>query len=986
VGVKSGKVRLTGALTRRPLLDGRLPAFLKGARAYRDHDYVVYDSSANTGETPAAAADPASSASAPEPAALDPFPIDVPVVNQPPTANDQVAVAKQDSPKHIVLTGSDPDTAPDGDSDGDLLTFRVTKPPNHGTLSGQPPNLTYTPSPGRAGPDHFFFVVSDGELESKEGKVSINVVPRGAAPVVTASAGCTEYLEQTPGVAIDGGLAVTDADDTVLDSAAVRIATSFESGDDLLFTDQGGITSSYDEGTGELRLVGTASVATYQAALRSVRFQNLTGGTPAATKGIEFTVNDAGGDSAPAAKEICVTEAGGPNNRPIGETSEGALSYVENDGPVSIDPGFFVVDPDSSQLSGATVRFTVSQPPEDDDGNPIGSPVNNFTPDEDELAFEDQNGISGAYDDTTGVLTLSGVASVAHYEAAVRSVTYENSSEDPSDATRAVRFQVTDSDGLSSKPSNFGILITPVNDAPTATPSAGPSSYTEDEPASPVDAELAVGDVDDDELEGAQVRIASGLQSGDELAFQDQLGISGTYDAESAVLMLTGTATVEDYETALRSVTFRHVGDDPDPARSVEIVVNDGELDSETATKEIAVTPVNDAPVATAGDGSTAYTEGEPAVTIDTAVTAADVDDDQLESAQVRIAAGFQSGDVLAFTDQPAITSGGYDSESGVLTLVGSASVADYETALRTVEFSSSNDDPVASKTIELTVNDGDADSNAATKEIAVTPVNDPPVVTTSEDSVEYEIGGSAVAVDSQLTVADPDDGQIDSGQVAISDFEAGDELVFETQNGITGDYDTETGVLALEGAATVAEYETALRSVAFRTSSEFPAPSRTIAFTVSDGEASSAAASRTIDLVQPNTPPVITTSTGNTSYTLGDSTGVAVDGQLTVTDSEDANLQSAVVRIQDIQPGDELLFTDQAGITGTLDETGFLLLSGSASVADYETALRSVRFRNTVASVPGTRTVEFQANDGRDDSAVASKGVDLVAPPPPEL
>ncbi|HEX8051713.1 MAG TPA: Ig-like domain-containing protein [Thermoleophilaceae bacterium] len=979
VGVKSGKVRLTRALTRRPLLNGRLPAFLKSVRAYKNEGYVVYDSSTKL-SAPAPQAPPVGSETTTQ---QDPFPIEPVGVNRRPTAFDQNVAAKLNSPKHIILTGSDPDTAPGGDSEGTLLTFAVTKLPNHGSLSGQPPSLTYTPDPGWSGPDHFFFKVNDGDLDSKEGKVSINVVALGAPPVVTTSTGCTEYLEQTAGVAIDGQLTASDPDDTVLDSAVVRIASGLEGGDNLLFTDQNGITGAYDERTGQLDLVGTASVATYQAALRTVRYQNLSSGTPAASKGIAFTVNDAGSDSAPATKEVCITEAGGPNNRPVGETSEGVLDYIENDGAVSVDPGFFVLDPDSSQLSGATVRFTVSQPPEDDNGNPIGSPVNNFAPDEDDLAFTDQNGITGAYDDSTGVLTLSGLASVADYEAAMRSVTYENSSEDPSPAPRTLRFQVKDASGLNSVASNRGVLVTPVNDAPTATPSEGASSYTEDEPASAVDSQLDIGDVDNDQLQGAQVKIASGLQSGDELAFEDQLGITGSYDAETTVLTLTGTASVDDYETALRSVTFRHVGDDPDPARSVEIVVNDGELDSATATKEIAVTPVNDAPVATTGAGSTAYTENDPATTIDTAVALSDVDDDQLEGAQVKIASGFQPGDELAFVDQLGIT-GEYDTTTGVLTLTGTAPIGDYETALRSVGFSSFDDDPVASKTVEFTVNDGDDDSAAASREIAVTPVNDPPVVSTSDGSTEYEIGGPGVAVDPQLTVSDPDDTSIASAEVTISGFEAGDELVFVDQLGITGTYDTETGVLSLTGTASVGDYEAALRSIEFGTTNETPSASRSIGFTVNDGDAGSAAASRAIDLVEANDAPVVTTTTGDSTYTLGDSAGVVVDDLLTVTDGDDTNLESAVVRIQGGEPGDELVFTDQAGITGTIDETGFLILTGTASAADYETALRSVRFRNTTATEAGTRTLEFQVNDGRDDSATATKGVALVAAPPP--
>ena len=985
VDAKSGKVKLTGSLKRRPLLNGRLPAFLRSSRAYRDQDYVIYEGQGKSGQhepgpSPAPAAAPSL------------LTVDVPGVNQAPEGDDQTVVAKLNSPKHITLTGSDPDVSPDGDTDNDILTFFVTKPPNHGTLSGTPPNVVYTPEPGWLGPDHFFFKVSDGELDSKEAKVTIGVVPVGSPPVVTTSTGCTSYAELTPAVPVDPALTVSDSDDTVLDSATVRIATSFEGGDDLVFTDQSGISGSYSDNTGTLTLTGTATVATYEAALRTVRYRNLAAGTPAATKDIEFVVNDAGNDSAPAVKQVCVTESGGPNDRPIGEIgTEGALSYIENDGPLPIDGAFHVIDDDSTHLSGATVRFTLSQPPEDDDGNPIGSPVNNFRPAEDVLAFTDQNGITGSYNSATGVLTLSGLATVADYEAALRSVTYENTSEDPFDGARTIRFQVTDSSGLSSVPSNQGVLITPVNDAPEVTTSDGSSSYTEDEPATAVDADLDSIDVDDDDLEGARVRISAGFQAGDDLVFVDQLGISGVYNTGTGELTLTGTASVADYQTALRSIEFRHVGDDPDPSRTVEFVTNDGELDSAPATKDIAVTAVNDAPVLSASAGSAAWTEGDPGAAVDPGLTATDVDSDTFAGATVTISAGSVSGDSLGFSDQNGI-SGFFDSETGVLTLTGTASVADYEAALRSVTFQSSSDDPTgATRTVSFQADDGgstDNLSNTVTRDVAVTPVNDAPVVTTSENSTEYEIGGPAVAVDADVAVGDPDDVSIESAQVSISaGFEAGDDLVFVDQLGISGVYNTGTGVLTLTGSASLDDYRAALASVEFQTTAESPS-ARTVEFKVNDGDLDSATATKAIDLVEPppNQAPFVTTSEGSTTYTLGDTSGVEVDPGLLVTDADDTNIESGHVQVDGFEPGDELVFVDQLGISGVFNTgTGVLTLSGTATLADYETAMRSIKFRHTGDNQSAFRTVAFKVNDGELDSAFGLRSLQLEAAPPPD-
>ena len=61
------------------------------------------------------------------------------------------------------------------DPDGNALTYAVVAQPQHGTLSGTAPNLTYTPTPGYYGPDSFTFKVNDGRLDSLSATVSITV-------------------------------------------------------------------------------------------------------------------------------------------------------------------------------------------------------------------------------------------------------------------------------------------------------------------------------------------------------------------------------------------------------------------------------------------------------------------------------------------------------------------------------------------------------------------------------------------------------------------------------------------------------------------------------------------------------------------------------------------------------------------------------------------------------------------------------------------
>jgi hypothetical protein len=127
-----------------------------------------------------------------------------------------------------------------------------------------------------------------------------------------------------------------------------------------------------------------------------------------------------------------------------------------------------------------------------------------------------------------------------------------------------------------------------------------------------------------------------------------------------------------------------------------------------------------------------------------------------------------------------------------------------------------------------------------------------------------------------------------------------------------------------------------------------------------------------------PNQAPVVTTSVGPTAYIVGDP-ATAVDPLLTVSDADDTNLEGASVAISSgFDPADVLSFEDTAQITATYDpENGILTLTGSDTVAAYETALRSVGFSSN--GVAGSRTITFKVNDGDDDSNPASKTVEAV-------
>ncbi len=88
-----------------------------------------------------------------------------------PTAANQDLATSEDSPVAFALAA--------GDGDGDALTVVIPagQGPQHGTLSGDGLNFTYTPDPNYFGVDSFTYSVSDGTLSSAEATVTIAISP-----------------------------------------------------------------------------------------------------------------------------------------------------------------------------------------------------------------------------------------------------------------------------------------------------------------------------------------------------------------------------------------------------------------------------------------------------------------------------------------------------------------------------------------------------------------------------------------------------------------------------------------------------------------------------------------------------------------------------------------------------------------------------------------------------------------------------------------
>jgi hypothetical protein len=583
-------------------------------------------------------------------------------VNDAPVAYSQSIETDEDISVGITLSGAD--------MDGDGLTYTVQAPPSHGTLSGTAPNLTYTPAANYNGSDSFTFKVNDGTVDSSPATVSITVTAVNDAPVATAQS-------------------VTTAEDT---AKAITLSGTDVDGDGLTYT----VQTSPLHGT----LSGTAPNLTY---------------TPAAnyngSDSFTFKVNDGLADSNIAIVSITVTavndapvaidqEVSTSENTPVeiiltgtdveestlifsiqtapahgtitgsgasrvytpaaGYEGEDSFTFVANDGDLDSEP--------------ATVSITVTRT----NAPPVADP-RTLTTDEDSALEVTLTGSDPDGDPIT--FELVGNPSHGTLSGAAPDLTYNpHENYNGSDS-----FSFVVNDGLTdSEEATVTIAVVPVNDAPVVETQS--VTIVEDTPKSIT---LSGTDIDGDPL---------------------------TYNIVTQPLhgSLSGSAP---------NVTYTPVAN-YNGSDSFTFKVNDGTIDSNTATVTITITSVNDAPIADDQDVSTAEDTAKAIV-----ITGSDVDGNLLTySIVTQPIHGTLSGSVPNVTYTPEANFNGIDS----FTFKVNDGIVDSNIATVTVTVTAVNDTPVAvpqSKIVvedtatEITLTGTDVDGDELTFEVEDAPV-----------------------------------------------------------------------------------------------------------------------------------------------------------------------------------------------------------------------------------------------------------------------
>jgi len=487
-----------------------------------------------------------------------PVSVEVTPVNEVPDATDDTTNTPQDAPVSINVLGNDTD--PDGDTltitevDGQPITEGgAPVPVDNGTVALVGGQLVFTPEPGFNGPAVFSYTVQDPDGRQDTASVTVNVGQDNLPPVAQPDTNSTD--EDTP-------LTVSAANGVILSGLVPGGVDSDPNGDSL----------TVSAVNGDAALVGAPIVGAYGTLVLNpdgsysytptANAQALAAGE-SADDVFQYTVSDPAGQSVSTTLTITVT---GMNDAPVAANNSAVTApgtpvsgnVITDDGNGAAAGGVDS-DPDTNdvlEVSGFTVV--------------IGGAPQSFAPG----ATADITNVGALVINADGSYTFTPYAG---FEGAVPAITYT----------------VTDGNG-GSDTASLNLLVDAVNDPPLAQ-----DDNVTGQEDQPVTFNPLTNDSDPEgqpltitEINGAPIVVGTPVVINDPVTGEPIGQIS---------LNPNGTLTFTP-EPNFNTAT-------PIP---IEYTVQDPDGEEATATINLTVRPVNDAPVA-ADDGPITTSSNKPA-------------------------------------------------------------------------------------------------------------------------------------------------------------------------------------------------------------------------------------------------------------------------------------------------------------------------------------------------------------------------------------
>ncbi len=645
-----------------------------------------------------------------------------------------------------------------------------------------------------------------------------------------------------------------------------------------------------------------------------------------------------------------------------------------------------------------------------------------------------------------------------------------------------VRIITTDSNNIASPPGDEWVGVDDIlihgNLPPIISLNSSQLDYTENDPLTPIDSAMGLNDPDSSDFNGGVLRVdyAAVPTADDRLIINNQVvavgaislvglnvryttstgtTVIGTVNAGGGVsttpLIVTfnnsGNANQAAVQALLRDIGYLNISDDPvGGIRNVRFLLSDGDGEtSSLVSRPVNVIPVNDPPVITLPGGSVNVTEGDAARLVDATASITDPDshDFDMGTLTVSLPSGATPGDIIAIQNQG--TGAGFVGVSGANVTYSGVVIGTFtggnagtplvitfnafstpaplciQAVLRAITFqNTSNNPPSNPRPLRVVATDGDGGTSQNVQvTVTITPVNNPPVLTSTVSGITYTENGAPLQIDPSIGVADPDSPDFSNGVLTVAYTSGGlaeDRLTVRNQGTGNGQvsvasqnvlYNSGGGPVAVgqitsNGVGTtslqvtfnpnssLAAVRAVLQNIAYFNSSDNPSTVQRIAqFVLTDGDnGTSNAVSYTIDIIAVNDPPTITGVGGTVAYQAGFPAVVLAPGAV-VTDPDSANLGSGNLTVSitaNGQTADVLGIRNQGTGAGRIGTSGLTVTYGGVPIGTFSgganaplvialnsaatpaivTALAdSITFRTPNGTgVVGVRTVAFSALD----------------------
>jgi T1SS-143 domain-containing protein len=429
-----------------------------------------------------------------------------------------------------------------------------------------------------------------------------------------------------------------------------------------------------------------------------------------------------------------------------------------------------------------------------------------------------------------------------------------------------------------------------------------------------------------------------------------------TYDAVTGKISVPIGVTT--FSVKVTTLVDNVLGESPNETLKLSIGGKDGigSIVDTTNNPPVLDLDANNSSTATGANFLTSFTENGAAVSIaDIDVGITDVDSPNLTKATITLT-NAQVGDVLAFGTMPlGITA---NLSGNVITLTGSSSLINYQTAIKAITFASTSENPsTIPRVLTVVVSDGISDSNVAQTTINVIAVNDPPI-----DANET----NTVLEDTTLSVTDGAAGDLLNN---ATDAE-GNTLSIASYN-IAGVVGTQTvgAPVVVAGVGTITI--NANGSYSFAPVLNYTGAIPVITYTVTDGNGGTDTSTLTLTMTPVNDPPVDDneTNTVTEDTTLTVANGAAGDLLNNATDVDGNTLSIASYTIAGI------LGTQAVGTPVLIAGVGTLTINANGSYS-FAPVL------NYTGAIPIITYTVTDGNGGTDTSTLTLSMTAVNDPP----